>query len=123
MQRTYNGISDVPLAITAALVCEQVEIGYSLISATLPNLKAFIQSFHTEMMMNVAHKLNRPNGPNSDESSGSVHHPPTSSSAQITEEQRIVSSRGTASVPPNSSSMKSSPRTPRGKAPSFMANS
>lgn len=43
--------------IVPALVCEQIELGYSLISATIPNLKSFIMSFNTSMMMDIGHKL------------------------------------------------------------------
>jgi len=40
-----------------SLVCEQIELGYSLLSATIPNLKSFIMSFDTAMMMDISHKL------------------------------------------------------------------
>jgi hypothetical protein len=34
-----------------------VMLGYSLVSATIPNLKSFIMSFDTALMMDVSHKL------------------------------------------------------------------
>ncbi|KAF2435934.1 hypothetical protein EJ08DRAFT_295621 [Tothia fuscella] len=56
-------IHDIPAdnlarTIIPALACEQVELGYSLLSATIPNLKSFIMSFDTAMMMDVSYKLN-----------------------------------------------------------------
>jgi hypothetical protein len=45
--------------MTAVIVCEQIEFSYSLISATLPNLKAFIESFNTSFMMDIGHKVDR----------------------------------------------------------------
>jgi hypothetical protein len=51
--------TDFAFAITAAIVCEQIEFSYSLISATLPNLKAFIESFNTSFMMDIGHKVDR----------------------------------------------------------------
>lgn len=77
ISKAYDAQVDLPFAITAAVVCEQVLIGYSLISATVPNLKAFIKSFNSEMMMDISHKLNRSKGPDSSgTSSGSSQGPP-----------------------------------------------
>jgi hypothetical protein len=45
------------LAVFAPLTGEIIELGYSLISATIPNLKSFIMSFDTAMMMSVSFKL------------------------------------------------------------------
>lgn len=39
------------LNIIPALTIEQIQIGYALLSATIPNLKSFIMSFDTAMMM------------------------------------------------------------------------
>ncbi|KIW02225.1 uncharacterized protein PV09_06379 [Verruconis gallopava] len=39
------------LNIIPALTIEQIQLSYALISATLPNLKSFIMSFNTAMMM------------------------------------------------------------------------
>jgi len=50
MQTTKPG-ADVPLLITNVLICEQVQIGVSLLTATVPNMKAFIQGFHSQMGM------------------------------------------------------------------------
>ena len=49
--------SNLSFVLVPALICEQVELGYSLLSATIPNLKSFITSFHTAMMMDVSHKI------------------------------------------------------------------
>lgn len=43
--------------IILPLTCEQIELGYSLLSATIPNLKSFIISFDTAMMMDISYKL------------------------------------------------------------------
>jgi len=48
---------NLSLAIIPSITCEQVELGYSLLSATIPNLKSFIMSFDTAMMMDVSYKL------------------------------------------------------------------
>jgi hypothetical protein len=45
------------LTIIPPLTIEQIEMGYSLLSATIPNLKSFIMSFDTAMMMDISHKL------------------------------------------------------------------
>ncbi|TLD38408.1 hypothetical protein E2P81_ATG00951 [Venturia nashicola] len=39
------------------LTIEQVQLGYSLISATIPNLKSFLMMFDTAVMMDISHKL------------------------------------------------------------------
>ncbi|KAF1812168.1 hypothetical protein P152DRAFT_487593 [Eremomyces bilateralis CBS 781.70] len=44
---------DPGVAIAAPLVCQLVELAYSLISATIPNLKSFLMSFDTAWMMEV----------------------------------------------------------------------
>jgi hypothetical protein len=49
--------ADFPLAITSGLTCEQVGLGVSLLTATIPNLKSFVMSFDTSMMMNISHRL------------------------------------------------------------------
>lgn len=59
LKATFEEDADTPLLITTVLVLEQVELGYSLITATVPNLKAFIQSFDTTLMMTVGHKLEK----------------------------------------------------------------
>jgi len=59
LKATFDDDADIPLLMTTALVCEQVALGYSLITATVPNLKAFIQSFDTTLMMTVGHKLEK----------------------------------------------------------------
>jgi hypothetical protein len=48
---------NMPLSLTAAIVYELVELGYSLLSATVPNLKSFIMSFDTAMMMDFTYEL------------------------------------------------------------------
>jgi hypothetical protein len=48
---------DLTFAVIPSLTCETVELGYSLISATIPNLKSFVMSFDTAMMMDVSFKL------------------------------------------------------------------
>lgn len=47
------GSGDVNLNIIPALTIESVQLGYALISATIPNLKSFLMSFDTGMMMDV----------------------------------------------------------------------
>jgi len=49
--------SNLSLAIITVLTIEQAGLAYSLISATIPNLKSFLMSFDTAMMMDVSHKL------------------------------------------------------------------
>jgi len=49
--------TNLNLALIPSLVCEQIELGYSLLSATIPNLKSFVMSFDTAMMMDISHKL------------------------------------------------------------------
>lgn len=41
------------LHIIPALTVEAVQVGYALVSATIPNLKSFIMSFDTAMMMDL----------------------------------------------------------------------
>ena len=48
---------NLTFSIASAIIVEQVWLGYSLISATIPNLKSFIMSFDTSLMMDVSHKL------------------------------------------------------------------
>jgi hypothetical protein len=48
---------DFPLLVTSALTCEQLELGLSLLTATIPNLKSFLKSFDTSLMMDISHKL------------------------------------------------------------------
>lgn len=49
--------TNLNLVLVPSLVCEQIELGYSLLSATIPNLKSFVMSFDTAMMMDIGHKL------------------------------------------------------------------
>ncbi|KAF2402029.1 hypothetical protein EJ06DRAFT_474359 [Trichodelitschia bisporula] len=49
--------ADISMLIVPALICEQAELTYSLISATIPNLKGFLMSFDTSMMMDVSFKV------------------------------------------------------------------
>ena len=56
LHRSVNS-TNLNLALIPSLVCEQIELGYSLLSATIPNLKSFIMSFDTAMMMDIGHKL------------------------------------------------------------------
>jgi hypothetical protein len=49
--------SNLSLTIIPVLTIEQAGLAYSLISATIPNLKSFLMSFDTAMMMDVSHKL------------------------------------------------------------------
>ena len=44
---------DTNLEIIPALTVESVQLGYALVSATIPNLKSFIMSFDTAMMMDL----------------------------------------------------------------------
>ncbi|KAF2668449.1 hypothetical protein BT63DRAFT_479856 [Microthyrium microscopicum] len=53
IQMALLGHEDLPLALTPVLVCTQIELGYSLISATIPNLKSFLMSFDTAFMMDA----------------------------------------------------------------------
>jgi hypothetical protein len=46
-------LEDTNLEIIPPLAIESVELGYALISATIPNLKSFIMSFDTAMMMDL----------------------------------------------------------------------
>ncbi|QDS70900.1 hypothetical protein FKW77_006294 [Venturia effusa] len=48
---------DLPMTIIWVLTVEQVQLGYSLISATIPNLKSFLMMFDTAVMMDISHKL------------------------------------------------------------------
>jgi len=54
LELAHEQSRDTSFALSTALVYQQTELGYSLISATIPNLKSFIMSFDTGMMMNVA---------------------------------------------------------------------
>jgi hypothetical protein len=56
---TISGDSS-SLLLTSALICQSIAIAYSLFSATLPNLKSFIRSFHTAMMLDLSHKIRKP---------------------------------------------------------------
>ena len=117
LSKAFDPDEDLPLAITIPLVCEQVEIGYSLISATLPNLKAFIQAFNTEMMMDISHKLNRPNGTGtsgtSSESSQALPQPLQPERDIEEEEETLRSAPRTPSVTTRSGTRsKSSQTTP-----------
>jgi len=49
--------TNLPLAIIPAATIESIQLGYSLFSATIPNLKSFIMSFDTAMMMDIGYKL------------------------------------------------------------------
>jgi hypothetical protein len=49
---------NLTFAMITPLTWESIELGYSLLSATIPNLKSFIMSFDTAMMMSVSFKLN-----------------------------------------------------------------
>ncbi|KAE9986179.1 hypothetical protein EG327_004429 [Venturia inaequalis] len=49
--------SNLSLTIIWLLTIEQVQLGYSLISATIPNLKSFLMMFDTAVMMDISHKL------------------------------------------------------------------
>jgi hypothetical protein len=51
--RTTKSGGDVPLLIIDPLLCEQIQIGVSLLTATVPNMKAFIQSFHSQLGMPI----------------------------------------------------------------------
>jgi len=55
--REWTTSLDPGVAISASLVCQQVELAYSLISATIPNLKSFLMSFDTAWMMEVGNPL------------------------------------------------------------------
>ena len=45
--------SNTNLEIIPPLAVESVQLGYALVSATIPNLKSFIMSFDTAMMMDL----------------------------------------------------------------------
>lgn len=78
LHRSVNS-TNINLAIIPSLVCEQIELGYSLLSATIPNLKSFIMSFDTAMMMDIGHKLqSQPNSHTnlSNRLGSSSHRPP-----------------------------------------------
>lgn len=49
--------NDLPMTIIWALTIEQAQLGYSLVSATIPNLKSFLMMFDTAVMMDISHKL------------------------------------------------------------------
>ena len=44
---SYTAARNPGLALVPVLVCQQIELCWSLISATIPNLKAFVKSFST----------------------------------------------------------------------------
>ncbi|KAF4345621.1 hypothetical protein FBEOM_418 [Fusarium beomiforme] len=52
--RNYPGSLEPQFAVTNALICQQVMIAWSLISATMPNLKNFLKSFSIGMGFPVA---------------------------------------------------------------------
>jgi hypothetical protein len=54
----YMPTDNLTFAIITPLTWETIELGYSLLSVTIPNLKSFIMSFDTAMMMVVSYKLN-----------------------------------------------------------------
>ena len=49
--------TNLNLNIIPSLTLEQIQLGYALLSATIPNLKSFIMSFDTAMMMDISYKL------------------------------------------------------------------
>jgi len=51
--KLYYKASNPGIAIVAPVVCLQIELFYSLVSATIPNLKSFVQSFHSGMGIDV----------------------------------------------------------------------
>lgn len=54
---TYPASAEPQFAITNSLLCQQIMIAWSLISATVPNLKNFLKSFSIGMGFPVAFDL------------------------------------------------------------------
>jgi len=50
--------TNLNLNIVPSLTIEQIQLVYALVSATIPNLKSFIMSFDTAMMMDYTYQIN-----------------------------------------------------------------
>ena len=53
----FINASNVGVAITVAIVFQQLELGYSLVSTTIPTLKTFIRDFDTGMGLDLASSM------------------------------------------------------------------
>ena len=51
---TFHDNPNVGVAITVAMVFQQCELGYSLVSSTIPILKTFLRDFDTGMGLNLS---------------------------------------------------------------------
>jgi hypothetical protein len=94
--KTSKPGADVPLLITGAIVCEQVQIGVSLLTATVPNMKAFIEGFHSQLGMPIGKSESRP---------------PTVREASVVQRNGTAPST-TTSTPPATSKSSTAPHVP-----------
>lgn len=54
---TFLDASNVGVAITLAIVFQQLQLGYSLVSTTIPTLKTFVRDFYTGMGLDLASSM------------------------------------------------------------------